>query len=168
MSIVTKSGDRGQTSLWSGERVSKDDIRVEAYGTLDELNSHLGEVKHLVDKNTKDAIENIQQIMIRIMGELANREKKFKNPIGNDEVDNLTTLVQQYEKEIKLDGFVIPGKTINAAKIDICRTVCRRAERRIISLSKNEDVSEHILRFVNRLSDLLFVISPLPSVTSRV
>ena len=158
MSIVTKSGDRGQTSLWSGERVSKDDIRVEAYGTLDELNSHLGEVKHLVDKNTKDAIENIQQIMIRIMGELANREKKFKNPIGNDEVDNLTTLVQQYEKEIKLDGFVIPGKTINAAKIDICRTVCRRAERRIISLSKNEEVSEHILRFVNRLSDLLFVI----------
>ena len=158
MSIATKSGDKGQTSLWSGERISKDDVRVEAYGTLDELNSHLGEVKHLVDEGTRAIIVDIQYKLVRIMGELACRGKVFHEPIGELETDHLTSIVMRYEQDIKLEGFVIPGKTINGARIDICRTVCRRAERRIISLSKCEDVSVHILCFMNRLSDLLFLI----------
>jgi len=158
MSIATKSGDKGQTSLWSGERVSKDDIRVEAYGTMDELNSHLGEIKHLVDEGMSAVLEDIQHKLVRIMGELASSGKVFNKPISEDETNHLTSLVMQFEKDIKLEGFVLPGKTLNAAKIDICRTVCRRAERRIISLSKCEDVSVHILCFMNRLSDLLFLI----------
>jgi len=158
MSIVTKTGDKGQTSLWSGERVDKDDIRVEAYGALDELTSHLGEVKHYVSKANKNVLEDVQRDIIRVMGELACKGKKSNDPIGADEIQALTTLIHKMEKDIKFLGFVIPGKTINSARIDICRTVCRRAERRIITLSKQEEVSDFILQYVNRLSDLLFII----------
>jgi ATP:cob(I)alamin adenosyltransferase len=158
MSISTKSGDKGQTSLWSGESVCKDDIRVEAYGSLDELNSFFGDAKHFVSEEAKEIIENIQKLLFRVMGELASRGKSFSNPIGYDEVEYLTKLVHSYEKDVRFDGFVIPGNTIAAAKLDICRTVCRRAERRIISLASTEGVSEHIIAFVNRLSDLLFVL----------
>ena len=158
MSIVTKTGDKGQTSLWSGERVDKDDIRIEAYGTLDELTSHLGEVKHYVSNEYTTVLEGVQRDLIRIMGELACKNKRSHDPIRADEIEALTTLIHKMEKEIKFTGFLIPGKSINSARIDICRTVCRRAERRIITLSKHEEVSEFILQYVNRLSDLLFLV----------
>jgi ATP:cob(I)alamin adenosyltransferase len=158
-SITTKTGDKGQTSLWSGERVSKDNIRIEAYGTLDELNSHLGEIKHYVNEHIGEIIENVQQLLVRVMGELASKGKKFKNPINMGEVAYLTTMVTEFERDLTKDGFVTPGRTINSAKIDICRTVCRRAERRIVSLSKTEDVSDNVICFVNRLSDFLFLIA---------
>ena len=158
MSISTKSGDKGQTSLWSGQRINKDDIRVEAYGSLDELNSFLGEAKHFVCDEIKNIIEDIQKSLFRVMGELASRDKIFSNPITANEVEHLTELVHKYEKNVSFKEFVIPGKTIASAKLDICRTVCRRAERRIISLASSESVTEHIIAFVNRLSDLLFVL----------
>ena len=157
MSIVTKTGDSGKTSLYTGERISKDDIRVEAFGTVDELDSHLGLIKHYIDD--RELIENIQMLLKRVMAELASVQIKYHNPINLDDIDYINEQIKKYEKDIKLDGLVVPGKTKKSAKIDICRTVTRRAERRIVSI---EGVSECILIFINRLSDLLFLLALTP------
>jgi ATP:cob(I)alamin adenosyltransferase len=160
MTISTKTGDKGQTSLWSGQRVSKDAPQVEAYGTLDELNAFLGEAKHyLKSKENQEIIEIIQQDLIKLMGELATLGKPFKDPIASQEIDTLTTLVAKFEETIKIDGFVTPGKTIASAKLDICRTVARRAERRIVTFAGKKEVSAGILEYVNRLSDVLYLMA---------
>ncbi|HPD65511.1 MAG TPA: cob(I)yrinic acid a,c-diamide adenosyltransferase [Bacteroidia bacterium] len=160
MSISTKSGDKGQTGLWSGERVWKDDLRVEAYGTVDELNSFLGEAKHFTDDNQIFAqIEQIQNDLFRVAGQLASKDKLYVVPMKEEDTERLTEWVHDYEKRIKLSGFVIPGSTLSSAKLDICRTITRRAERIIISLKKNEDIPDHILQYMNRLSDLLFMMA---------
>jgi len=160
VSISTKTGDKGQTSLWSGERISKDDIRVEAYGTLDELDSHIGEARHFVKiEENRQLLEEIQSILSRVMGELASVQKKFHNPIGLSEVEMLTNQVHKYEEIVKLKGFVLLGNTLQSAKLDVCRTIARRAERRILSLNKDNSVSEFIIAFVNRLSDLLYMMA---------
>ena len=160
MSISTKTGDKGKTSLWSGERITKDHIRVEAYGTLDELDAHLSEAKLLVQNiELVDILETIQKTLKLLMGELASVQKKFPNTIKEYDVINLSNLVNKYEKNVILNGFVVSRKTLSAAKLDICRTVSRRAERRIVSLSSIDYVSEHILAYMNRLSDLLFIMA---------
>jgi ATP:cob(I)alamin adenosyltransferase len=160
MSITTKTGDKGQTSLWSGEKVSKDDLRVEAYGSLDELDAYLGETKlHLKIAENREIIEKIQNLLKNVMSELATTDKEIENPLTNGIVEYFTSLVLKFEETIKIKGLIVPGKTIPAAKLDICRTIARRAERRIISLAKKEKVSENVLAFVNRLSDLLFLLA---------
>lgn len=160
MSISTKNGDKGQTSLWSGERVDKDSIRVEAYGTIDELNSNIGEAKHYVKSyEVKDILEEIQNDLFRVAGQLASKDKLFVKPIEENDSERLTEYVHFYEDKLKLKGFVIPGNTIQSAKLDISRTISRRAERRIITLSKSENISGSLLKYVNRLSDLLFIIA---------
>jgi ATP:cob(I)alamin adenosyltransferase len=160
MSISTKKGDNGQTSLWSGERVNKDDIRVESYGTIDELNSHLGEAKHYVKSvNVKNIIIDIQNDLFKLAGTLASKEKLYVSPIKKKDVDKLDNIVESLESKINLKGFVIPGNTISSAKIDVCRTITRRAERRIITLSKNENIDHELKKYVNRLSDVLFLLA---------
>ena len=160
MSIVTKGGDSGKTSLYSGERVFKDDLRVEAYGTLDELNAWISECRHhLPDSIYKDALREIQQNLSRCMGQLATKNGSFPEPISQNEVDNITELVYLLEKNLHFDGFVIPGGTPVSAKLDICRTVARRAERRIITLSHKEHIAPELLSYVNRLSDFLFALA---------
>ncbi len=158
MSISTKGGDRGKTGLWSGERTWKDDIRVEAYGTVDELNSFLGDAKHSISGNEMQSrIETIQNELFRVAGELASQSKQFVETISGKEVERITSWVHEYEKKVELTGFVVPGSTPASAKLDICRTVARRAERRIISLSRKDDISNDLIRYINRLSDLLFI-----------
>jgi ATP:cob(I)alamin adenosyltransferase len=157
MSIVTKTGDNGMTLLYSGEKVKKSDNRVEAYGTVDELNSHIGEIKHLTNKEIAIVLESIQRDLFIIMSELASLKVTPKN-IQDKDVERLTSMVHKYEKDSKYEGFVVPGKTKTSAKIDICRTICRRAERQIVKLAESEAVSETILSYINRLSDFLFVI----------
>jgi len=160
MSISTKTGDKGKTGLWSGERVWKDDLRVEAYGTIDELNSFLGEAKHYVsEKLIFERIELIQNDLFRVAGQLASKDTQYVVPMELQDVENLTEMVHDYESKIELKGFVIPGSTIASAKLDICRTIARRAERIIISLKKNEDIPEVLIQYVNRLSDLLFMMA---------
>ncbi len=160
MSISTKGGDKGMTSLWSGERVWKDDTRVDAYGTLDELDAHLGEAKHFVkiDK-IKEIIEYIQNELMKVMGELASASKEYVIPLKEENINQLTDWVHEFEEVVQLKGFVIPGNTIQSAKLDICRTIARRAERRIISLQKEAEVDPLVLQFVNRLSDLCFIMA---------
>jgi ATP:cob(I)alamin adenosyltransferase len=160
MSISTKTGDNGETSLWSGERVSKDDIRVESYGTVDELNAFISEASHYVNsKEVRTILKEIQDDLFKVGGELASKGKQYIHPIEESDVERITGYVEYFEKRINLKGFVIPGSTLQSSKLDICRTISRRAERRIVSLDKNESVSPTIKKYINRLSDLLFVMA---------
>ena len=160
MSITTQSGDQGQTGLYTGERVWKDDMRVEAYGTLDELDAQIGEAKHLIhDINIRHLLIDVQKDLFRIMGELASKSQPFPQPITTEETEKLTALVHDFEQRVDLKGFVIPGSTSQSAKLDICRTIARRAERRVVALAKAEEVSPAILQYVNRLSDYFFILA---------
>ena len=160
MSIITKSGDSGKTSLYSGERVYKDDLRVEAYGTLDELNAWIGECRnYLSDLRQKENLLEIQKTLFRCMGQLATKNGTFPDPITKKDVDNITELVYSLEKNLHLKGFVLPGGNSVSAKLDICRTVARRAERKIIALSRKEKIAPELIIYVNRLSDFFFVLA---------
>ena len=161
MSVVTKTGDDGTTGLWSGERVGKDELRVECYGTIDELNSFLGDARHAVKTDLAAArLDEIQEDLFRVAGTLATRgEAAYAQPVCEDDVERLTAWVYELEKMVPLTGFVIPGSTAASAKLDICRTVCRRAERRIVALTRIETVDRCTLSYVNRLADALFMIA---------
>jgi cob(I)alamin adenosyltransferase len=157
LSISTGTGDGGETSLWSGERIEKDSARVEAYGTIDELSSFLGEATHFSTKEVAHYLVKIQRSLFKVVGQLASKDVDYVEPIEEADVQSLTELVHRYESEVRLDGFVIPGRTVASSKLDVCRTIARRAERRIISLSRSEKVDSVLLKYINRLSDLLFM-----------
>jgi ATP:cob(I)alamin adenosyltransferase len=160
MSIVTKTGDEGFTSLWSGERVWKDDLRVEAFGTIDELSSQLGLARHDARlSETVAAIEVIQRGLVRVGGELASRGQPFTAPISAVDEDELTRATEALEVRIPLSGFVLPGMTPASAALDVARTVCRRAERRVVALARDADVSDSLRSWLNRLSDYLFMLA---------
>ncbi len=159
MSISTKTGDKGKTSLWTGERVKKNCVRVEAYGTVDELNAHMAEAKHLVKPGKlKKIIIEIQEDLFRVAGSLASTGV-YAHPVTPGDVDRITGYVHEFESEVELTGFVFPGNTIQSAKLDVCRTIARRAERRILSLDEKEKVSEHVKKYMNRLSDLIYIMA---------
>lgn len=158
--ISTKTGDGGLTDLWSGERIRKDDVRVEAYGTVDELSSFIGEAKHWVKRpETLSILEEIQRDLFRAAGELASRGTPFTDPILPKDEERLFAFVERFEGELGLRGFVVPGSTVQSAKLDIARTVARRAERRILTLARDSEVSPALRKYINRLSDLLFVLA---------
>lgn len=160
MSIITKTGDRGQTSLYSGERVWKDDLRVRAYGALDELDAHLGDARHQIsDDRALSIILDIQNALCRLMGELATPGGNYQNPVKEGDVEAVEDLVRELEADTPIKGFVIPGSLPASAKLDICRAVARRAEREVVALARKENVSPPLLRFVNRISDLLFILA---------
>ncbi len=160
MSISTKKGDHGLTSLWSGEEVWKNDPRVEAYGTLDELDAHIGEAKHSITiEDIRKILAQIQNDLYHIMGELATANMSYPEPISLEVCDRLTDIVHRYEENLQLTGFVILGNTLASAKLDICRTITRRAERKIISLGQVTQVPEAILVYVNRLSDVFYILA---------
>lgn len=162
MSITTKTGDKGETSLWSGERISKDSIRVEAYGTIDELNSFISEASHyLKSSEAKKILKEVQNDLFKVAGQLASKSRDYIHPVSEEDVQRITKYIENFEKRINLKGFVIPGRTLQSSKLDVCRTITRRAERRIITLDKNEKVSEQLKKYMNRLSDLLFILARL-------
>lgn len=161
MSISTKTGDKGTTGLWTGERVKKNSMRVEAYGTVDELSSFLAEAKHLVkSEEVRKIIAEIQDDLFRVAGSLASIGD-YVHPVTSADVDRITRYVNEFEKRVELTGFVIPGGTLQSAKLDICRTVARRTERRILALDeeKSETVPEPVKKYMNRLSDLLYILA---------
>ncbi len=160
MSIATKTGDKGKTSLFSGERVNKDNPRVEAYGTVDELNSLIGDAKHYCEsEGFFEILESIQSDLFKICTELSSTSGKIGNLIDENFVNNISSLLIGFEKNVKLEGFVIPGNSPGSAKLDICRTVARRSERRIVTVNGNNNLNEFILKYINRLSDLLFIMA---------
>ncbi|MFZ3109734.1 MAG: cob(I)yrinic acid a,c-diamide adenosyltransferase [Rectinemataceae bacterium] len=160
MSIITRTGDDGDTGLWSGERIGKDDLRVEAYGTIDELSSALGVARHLcLQDEVLYAIEDIQRILFRVAGELASVSLTFDRPITAKDEEKLSERTISLEERIPLRGFVLPGMTAGSAALDMARTIARRAERRVVALARKEEVSDDLRKFLNRLSDYLFMLA---------
>jgi cob(I)alamin adenosyltransferase len=162
MKIYTKTGDKGETSLYDGKRVRKDETRVESYGTVDELNCSIGLARNFVeDEAVKENLYRIQRELFDVAGELATTDRdKFPEKIDEEHVKTLEAIIDEYLMKIDdVDAFIIPGSNIAAASLHVARTVCRRAERRILKLSREESVSEHLLKYVNRLSDSLYAMA---------
>jgi len=167
-SIVTKTGDSGETGLLYGGRVSKSDPRTEAYGTVDEAISALGVARALVKDRARHAIIlRVQSELFTVGAELAtdtaeyeNLEKHFKVVTG-DFTGRLETEIADLEKRVPLpEAFVIPGGTPTAAALDLARAIIRRAERRIVALQlRGYPVKAEVVRYVNRLSDLVFMLA---------
>ncbi|MGZ4966081.1 MAG: cob(I)yrinic acid a,c-diamide adenosyltransferase [Chthoniobacterales bacterium] len=167
MSIATKTGDAGETSLMYGRRVPKSDPRVDAYGCVDELNAALGMVRVTAsDQFIADEVLAIQKELILVMGELATApddlpryQKDGYHLTSSTMVDRLTALIDDLEKDklLHYKGWAIPGSTHASATLDVARTTCRRAERRVATLG--ESVNLEILRYLNRLSDLCWLLA---------
>ncbi len=159
MKIYTKTGDKGETSLYDGTRVRKDSVRVESYGTVDELNSHLGFASHFVeDDDVRAKLFKVQKKLFFVAGELATKEEgKFKNGVTDEDIATLEKWIDEYLTKIeKVDSFIIPGSSKGSAALHVARTVCRRAERRILALAREDDVRPTVIKFVNRLSDTIY------------
>ncbi|MGB9615543.1 MAG: cob(I)yrinic acid a,c-diamide adenosyltransferase, partial [Fervidobacterium sp.] len=158
MSITTKTGDNGETSLANGERVRKDNIRVESYGTVDELNSFLGLSKHYLPDYERELVESVQKDLFRVAAELAKGDKYVKL-IDESDIERLTNYIHEYEAKVQLNSFVVPGETIASAHLDVCRTIARRAERLVVKLSNTEEVRGELIKYLNRISDLLYIMA---------
>jgi cob(I)alamin adenosyltransferase len=160
MSISTTAGDDGSTGLRGGERVSKDAPRIECLGALDELNAFLGDARCAVAGNrSKEIIGTIQGELITAAGIVAYpADSEIPESTGPDE-GRITAWVHEFEGDLSFRGFIVPGSNPAAAKLDIARTVCRRAERRLVSLDRTEGIPPRIRRYMNRLSDLLFLLA---------
>jgi len=161
MKIYTKTGDHGTTGLLSGERIPKDSLRVEAYGCVDELNSALGMARALcTDAECKEIILEVQKLLLLIMAELAQAGDNSTPYINNDKVTQLESAMDVIDAKLPpLRQFIIPGNSPCSAALDIARTVCRRAERQIWRLARQEKVREPLLVVMNRISDLCFLLS---------
>lgn len=160
--IYTGTGDSGTTSLIGGTRVPKDHIRVEAYGTLDELNAYLGMLLVVAgEKCPATWIERIEGNLLAIGSYLAT-DGEVSCPIAEDEIKALEGMIDMLEAELPpMHKFILPGGNEAAARANVCRTVCRRAERIIISLSREIGISPVIQVYINRLSDYLFLLQRL-------
>ena len=169
--VYTRTGDRGTTSLVGGLRVGKNSPRLEAYGTLDELNANLGMLLSLADADPRLSaggfpsaeLRRIQNRLFDIGSYLAcDPDGPYQLPAGiTDEVmASIETLIDRIDGALpRHNRFLLPGGTPTASQAHVCRTVCRRAERRILSLAAEAEVDPAVIAYVNRLSDLLFVIS---------
>jgi cob(I)alamin adenosyltransferase len=173
MSIATTRGDGGQTGLAGGIRISKADLRVEAYGTVDELNSSLGFARSICTNQEISAwTEEIQRTLFRVGSALATPPESKKTPptITADDVAALTKLVHQIETtEGILSDWSLPGAHTEASAYDVARTVCRRAERNAVRLgSSGVEITPEILAYLNRLSDVLWLFGRLIEVNAGV
>ncbi len=165
MKIYTKTGDTGTTSLVGGSRVAKIDVRLEAYGTIDELNSFLGLLRAEVEQEgIREFLLKIQQNMFVVGGYLATDTTKIALPpslkLDETEIVVLETAIDEIaEKLPPLKDFVIPGTNRSSALCHVCRSVARRAERRIYALEGEAEICSEVKKYINRLSDYLFVLA---------
>src|SRR5699024_8594997 len=159
MKIYTKTGDKGNTSLFDNIRVSKDDIRVESYGTVDELGSWLGLAKNYVkDEKMFTEIQNIQNKLFTLAANLATEDQsKVKFHIKEADIESLENITDYYIDKIgSIEGFIVPGSGKSSGYLHVGRTICRRAERRMISLSKIAGIDPLVMKYINRLSDAIY------------
>ena len=161
--IYTKTGDKGQTSLVGGQRVEKTHPRLEAYGTVDELTSHLGLLRSMIsEEQYKNFILNIQKALFSLSAQLATPpESKYQpEPFAAGQVEALEAEIDRLQAELPpFRCFIIPGEGQASSQAHVCRTVCRRAERCILAMAQACEVSGEVLRYINRLSDYLFVLA---------
>jgi cob(I)alamin adenosyltransferase len=168
MSISTTAGDDGCTDLLGGERVPKDHPRIECLGTLDELNAFLGDARcAAAEPHTREIIEIIQKELFVLGGILAVPNAASDSALpdtkqrtgGPLDIQRLGDWVRELEAPLPFQGFAVPGASPSSAKLDIARTVCRRLERRMVTLDRLEEVPGTALAYINRLSDLLFMLA---------
>ena len=172
MKIYTKQGDKGETKLWGGSPIRKDHPRLNAYGTLDELNSHIGLlIADLVDVTEFD-FASLVQFLKSIQRELFEFGSQLATPLQSDREKlpslqsesllRLETLMDEWTEELPaLKSFILPGGSRSASLAHVCRTVCRRAERELVCFLENETYPDIYLKYLNRLSDVFFVLARL-------
>lgn len=161
--IYTRTGDEGTTGLFGGSRIKKDSPHVEAYGTIDELCAVVSVVKTTTgDTNIIELLSNLQEYCHDINAEIASDEegkKQLTRRIDKKDVEYLEALIDEYDAKLApLDHFIVPALNQSAAFLNLARTVCRRSERRLWALSGEHDLNKYIIKFFNRLSDLLFTL----------
>lgn len=163
--VYTRTGDDGSTALGTGERVAKDAARIAAYGTVDELNSYLGvALAGGLCQEVDATLRGVQNELFHLGSDLCvPDEDKDRMPVPRIEarhVEGLEQVMDDMMTELPaLENFVLPGGTPGAARLHVARTICRRAEREVVALAREESVSEELLRYLNRLSDALFVMA---------
>jgi len=163
--VYTKSGDDGSTNLGGGQRVSKDSLRVEAYGTVDELNSLIGQaIAAGLAPPIEPVLRTVQNELFNLGSDLCFLEEdkaKLRLPqIGKRHVRALEEILDRMTNELgPLENFILPGGSPGAAHLHVARAVCRRAERSVVTLAADEKIGEWTLRYLNRLSDALFVMA---------
>ena len=168
--IYTKTGDKGETSLYGGTRVSKAAARVESYGTLDELNAFIGLAKaEISDEKVLSQLQKIQFDLFTVGSEaatptdkmlLANGKNRLDVMISDKEITELELWMDDFDAELEpLKFFILPSGGKAAATLHVCRTVCRRAERTMVFLNETEEVRPELIKYLNRLSDYLFILA---------
>lgn len=170
MKIYTKTGDKGTTALYGGNRVSKASARVESYGNIDELNSFIGLAKsEITDEKVLNQLKKIQFDLFTLGSEsatptdkltLSNGKSRLTLMISETEIEELENWMDEYETQLEpLQYFILPGGGKSATALHVCRTVCRRAERSLVFLNESEEVRPELIKYLNRLSDYLFVLA---------
>jgi len=162
--IYTRTGDSGETGLFSGERVRKDASRIEAYGTVDELSSTIGHARSLTeDKEVEEILEKVQRDLFVVGAELATRSRKRKPrrvEVTDEMVKHLERDIDRLDSELSpLSTFILPSGATAATALHVARAVARRAERRAVTLAKKEKLNPQLLAYLNRLSSMLFVLA---------
>lgn len=163
--VYTRTGDDGLTSLGGGQRVGKETTRIEAYGTVDELNSQIGAaLANRLDQRLSTALAKIQNDLFHLGSDLCILEsdkQRLKVPaVEQRHIDELESLMDSLMESLRpLDNFILPGGSAGAAQLHVARTVCRRAERCVVALAKRESVNPLAVKYLNRLSDTLFVMA---------
>jgi len=165
MKIYTRTGDKGDTGLLGGTRVPKDHLRIEAYGTVDELNSHLGMLRDLAAPHHGQLLMDIQETLFALGSRLASSSEEEASRFQVPQVDEggvtaLEHAMDAMDAELEpMRNFILPGGHPAVSQAHICRTVCRRAERRVVQLAATEAIPGNMVRYLNRLSDLLFMLA---------
>ena len=172
--IYTRTGDDGSTGLGGGQRVPKDSARIEAYGTVDELNSFIGVAIAVgIDPDLGAMFAVIQNDLFHVGSNLCvldEDQKKFKMlTIEARHIKQLEKYIDKLQLSLKpLENFILPGGSIGSAELHVCRCVCRRAEREILRLKRTEPINDFVLKYINRLSDLLFVMARYENLKKKV
>ncbi len=163
MKIYTKKGDSGDTSLFGGQRVSKSAERIEAYGTVDELNSFVGlAASYELSKKGTEFLRKVQELLLVLGADLATppSSKTRIDRIAESDIEFLEDAIDEMEEDLEsLKNFILPGGAQSGATLHVARTVCRRAERAAVACKKTDEISDETIKFLNRLSDFLFVIA---------
>ena len=170
MKIYTKTGDKGETGLYGGSRISKASARVESYGNIDELNANIGVAKsHIDDEDVIAQLKKIQFDLFTVGSEastpidklfLANGKARLPLVISDKEIEELEAWMDEMEEKVEpLQYFILPGGGKAATFLHVARTVCRRAERSLVFLNQSEEVRAELIKYLNRLSDYLFVLA---------
>jgi cob(I)alamin adenosyltransferase len=167
LKIYTKTGDKGDTGLIDGSRISKSDLRIIAYGEVDEANSHIGLIISNIEKNSifddvRKILLNVQQDLFVLGAELANPNtlKDDNMLVKREMISTIEKYIDNFESELApITYFILPGGSIESSLLHICRTVVRRAETSAVALAKGQKINQEILTYLNRISDLFFVLA---------